>query len=79
VADAAIAVVDGDFGRVEDALAVDQLLSSLGPRQRELVHPRYRDELKQREIAERLGVSQMRVSRELRRVIAHLGVLAGAA
>jgi RNA polymerase sigma-B factor len=52
-------VIDRD--EIEDALAI------LGPRDRETVRLRYFDEALQREIGDRIGVSQMQVSRILNR------------
>ncbi len=44
-------------------------LAQLSPRDRQVLVWRFRDECSQREIGERLGVSQMQVSRILRRVL----------
>lgn len=53
------------LARVEDAAVVDDLLSVLEPRERLMVKLRYFEEMSQREISERLGISQMHVSRLL--------------
>jgi RNA polymerase sigma-B factor len=50
-----------------DSHTVEQLLQRLPERERAVVALRYREELSQREIAARVGVSQMQVSRMLRR------------
>ena len=55
-----------DFER-DDAL--NRAMDGLDPRKREIVRLRFFDNLSQREIAERLGVSQMTVSREERRAL----------
>jgi RNA polymerase sigma-B factor len=60
------------FERVDDAVALDSLLGLLPPRERLVVVLRFRDDLLQREIAARLGVSQMQVSRTLARALATL-------
>jgi RNA polymerase sigma-B factor len=57
---------DPGYAGVEVRLVVDQLAASLTERSREVVRLRYREELHQREIAERIGCSQMTVSRMLR-------------
>jgi len=63
---------DEGFGRVEDALLFDRLLSGLSDRERAIIQLRFREDLTQREIGERLGISQMHVSRLLRQGIAQL-------
>jgi RNA polymerase sigma-B factor len=65
------------FALVDDAVAVDALLDLLPERERRVLTLRFREDLLQREIAERLGISQMQVSRVLGRAIATLRLLAG--
>ena len=64
---------DPGFGRAEDAATVDQLLQVLAPREREVLRLRFSEDLTQQEIGERIGVSQMHVSRLIRQAIARLG------
>jgi RNA polymerase sigma-B factor len=59
--------VDVGFARVADSQVVERLIDVLPPREREIVRLRFYDELSQSEIAERVGLSQMHVSRLLRR------------
>ena len=63
---------DAGLGRVEDALWIEQLAEDLTPREREILRLRFVEDLVQREIAERVGLSQMHVSRVLRQALAHL-------
>ncbi len=60
---------DQDLFRVEDKLVVDRLLAELAPRERLMVRLRFFEEMTQSEIAERLGISQMHVSRLLSRCL----------
>lgn len=53
--------------RLEDRDEVGRLLSTLGPREREIIRLRFYEHLSQEQIAERVGLSQMHVSRLLRR------------
>ena len=53
------------YGRVEERAVIARLLGRLPPREREIIHLRFDEELTQAEIAERVGVSQMHVSRLL--------------
>jgi RNA polymerase sigma-B factor len=64
------------YWRVEDAAGVEGLLRFLTPRQQEVVRLRFTEELTQREIGERVGVSQMQVSRILREAIERLREIA---
>jgi len=63
---------DPHFERTEVRLAVESLLATLNPSDRRIVELRFFDELTQDEIAARLGVSQMQVSRLIRRALDHL-------
>jgi RNA polymerase sigma-B factor len=63
---------DAGLDRVEDALWIEQLAGSLTSREREVLRLRFVEDLVQREIAERVGISQMHVSRVLRQALAHL-------
>ena len=68
-----------DVDRTEARLLVQPLLASLGSRDRELIHLRFTEELSQREIALRLGMTQVQVSRCLQRLLVQLrGALAEA-
>ena len=60
---------DAGPGRVENELLVERLLAALPPRERLIVRLRFFDELTQSEIADRLGISQMHVSRLLARCL----------
>jgi RNA polymerase sigma-B factor len=57
---------------VELRMLVAQLLDTLPRREAEIVRLRFYDELTQSEIAERLGISQMHVSRLIRRCLLEL-------
>jgi RNA polymerase sigma-B factor len=59
-------------GRVEMRLLVDQLLDTLPEREAEIMRLRFYEELTQSQIAERLGISQMHVSRLMRRCLLDL-------
>ncbi|MFF3229052.1 SigB/SigF/SigG family RNA polymerase sigma factor [Nocardia suismassiliense] len=57
---------------VEEAMVVRPLIAQLTARERRVLIWRYRDSMTQAQIADRLGVSQMQVSRILMRVLATL-------
>ena len=65
---------DESLARVDDRVCLGAALSGLDADERQLLTLRYADELTQREIGMRLGISQMQVSRALRRVVSHLRV-----
>ncbi len=69
---------DPGFRRAEDAATVDQLLQVLAPREREVLRLRFSEDLTQQEIGDRIGVSQMHVSRLIRQAISRLGEAADA-
>lgn len=60
---------DGGFEHVEDRDAVEDLMDTLEPREREIVRLRFYENLSQDDIARQVGISQMHVSRLLRRSI----------
>ncbi|MFF0222936.1 RNA polymerase sigma factor SigF [Streptomyces sp. NPDC004629] len=57
---------------VEDFQSLAPLIEDLGERDRQILHLRFVEEATQAEIGERLGCSQMHVSRLIKRVIARL-------
>jgi RNA polymerase sigma-B factor len=61
-----------EISRSEDRAALEQLGHVLSDRDWEVVRLRFQEDLLQREIAERMGVSQMQVSRILRDSIGRL-------
>jgi RNA polymerase sigma-B factor len=63
---------DGNYDLVDDRLAMESVLPSLGDREREVLRLRFAEELPQTEIAERIGCSQMHISRLLRRSLDQL-------
>jgi RNA polymerase sigma-B factor len=69
---------DDRYDGVLQRSALARGLSALTPRERLIVKLRFEDELKQREIADRLGISQMHVSRLLRRTLDRLRIVATA-
>ncbi|MFJ8586639.1 RNA polymerase sigma factor SigF [Streptomyces sp. NPDC093595] len=57
---------------VEDFHALAPMIAALDERERQILHMRFVDELTQSQIGERLGVSQMHVSRLLSRTLSRL-------
>ena len=67
-----IGTQDTDLELVEDFHALAPLIAELGERDRQIIHMRFVEEYTQAQIGERLGVSQMHVSRLLSRTLARL-------
>jgi RNA polymerase sigma-B factor len=65
----ATATFERGFSMVDDEAMVAELLATLPERERKIVELRFFDELSQSEIAARVGVSQMHVSRLLRKAV----------
>jgi RNA polymerase sigma-B factor len=63
---------DQGFDRAESRAVLDGLCVGLSARAREVLRMRFEEDMTQAEIGERLGVSQMQVSRIIRQTIAHL-------
>ena len=61
-----LAVPDRELDAVDDLLSLSSALRELSERERTILRLRFIDELTQTEIAERIGLSQMHVSRLLR-------------
>jgi RNA polymerase sigma-B factor len=61
-----------DYSESDARVLISQLGADLDDRERELLRLRFQEDLTQREIGERLGCSQMHVSRMLRTVMARL-------
>ncbi|GHE41425.1 RNA polymerase sigma factor SigF [Streptomyces cellulosae] len=67
-----IGTEDAALGLVEDFHALAPMIAELDERERKIVHWRFVEELTQAEIGERLGCSQMHVSRLLSRTLKRL-------
>jgi RNA polymerase sigma-B factor len=63
---------DVELDRVERVLTLNSALDVLGDRDREILHLRFKEELTQAAIGERVGLSQMHVSRLIRQALAQL-------
>ena len=64
-----LGVEEAGYAEFEQKDAIRRAMDGLEPRQREIIRLRYYENLSQREIAGRLNVSQMTVSREERRAL----------
>jgi RNA polymerase sigma-B factor len=62
-----VGTVDEGYALVDTSTSLAAAVKQLRRSDREVLALRYREDLKQSEIAERIGVSQMQVSRILRR------------
>ena len=62
----AVGAEDPGFRLAEDAATVDRLMRVLSEREREVLRLRFEEDLTQSEIGQRVGVSQMHVSRLIR-------------
>jgi RNA polymerase sigma-B factor len=70
-----LGVEEGRFELIEDGMAIAPVLRALPPRERAILRLRFADDLTQAEIADRLEISQMHVSRLLRRSLARIRVV----
>jgi RNA polymerase sigma-B factor len=68
---------DGRYELVELDATLTQVLDHIPPRERRILHMRFVGDLTQTEIAVRTGISQMQVSRLLRRSLEELRALTG--
>jgi len=73
----AIGDEDQRLGLVDDQTTIFAAAKHLPQREREILYPRFGEDLTQSEIADRVGVSQMQVSRLLRRSLQRLRQLTG--
>ena len=71
--------VDVSYEVADDRDLLSRLVGQLPPADRELLHLRFGEQLSQSEIAGRIGVSQMHVSRRLTRTLEKLRTLAATA
>ena len=60
------------YRQAEDSATVESMVSVLSDREREILRLRFVEDLTQSEIGDRMGLSQMHISRLLRRAIAQL-------
>ncbi len=73
-----LGVIDPGYGLLEDRTVAEELVARLPEREREIVRMRFYENLTQSEIADRVGISQMHVSRLLRRSFETLRAAASA-
>jgi RNA polymerase sigma-B factor len=66
---------DDGFARAEHRVSLNRALSALPARERTIIKLRFDRELTQSEIARALGISQMHVSRLLRRALERMEVV----
>jgi RNA polymerase sigma-B factor len=67
-----MAITDDGYARAEDRRFLDDLARVLPARDREILRLRFEEDLTQAEIGERVGLSQMHVSRLIRDALANL-------
>jgi RNA polymerase sigma-B factor len=73
-----LASTEHGFDLTEDRATLAQLLRAITPREREALRLHFQENLTQRQIGQRIGVSQMQTSRIIRRSIARLRTAARA-
>jgi RNA polymerase sigma-B factor len=73
-----LGIVEEGFALAEDRATIEHLMRSITPRERAVLHLRFAEDLTQAEIGERIGVSQMQVSRIIRQSVARLRAYASA-
>lgn len=66
------AVVDADLTSSDDSMLLEDIVSDFSSRERDIIRMRFEEGLTQSEIAQQLGISQVQVSRLLRRTLARI-------
>ena len=74
-----VGAADEGYETVEDVATIRPLIAALTARERVVIELRFGEDMSQREIGERVGVSQMHVSRILRRALREIRDAAEAA
>lgn len=72
-----LGALDDGFTTAESRATLDSLMAGLSPRSKEVLRLRFEQDLTQARIGERVGVSQMQVSRLIRQALAHMRNAAG--
>src|SRR3954464_14732060 len=67
-----LGTADPELGRAEMRVLLDSAFDVLSDRDREILRLRFEEDMTQTEISERIGVSQMQVSRLIRQALARL-------
>src|SRR3954465_2362674 len=67
-----LGTADPELGRAEIRVLLDDAFDILSDRDREILRLRFEEDMTQTEISERIGVSQMQVSRLIRQALARL-------
>ena len=60
------------FALAEDRATIERVMRVITPREREILRLRFAEDLTQAEIGERVGISQMQVSRVIRQALGRL-------
>ena len=63
------ATEDAELAASDDRIVLEEAIADFSPRERDVIRMRFVDGLTQVEIAERMGISQVQVSRLLRRTL----------
>jgi RNA polymerase sigma-B factor len=71
-----IGAADRGYERAEDRAVIDRLTEGLAARTRLILQLRFEEDLTQNQIGERVGLSQMQVSRTIRSTLRRLGAMA---
>jgi RNA polymerase sigma-B factor len=73
-----VGIDEHGFDRAEERATLEQLMSTVTPREREVLRMRFEHDMTQAEIGAVIGVSQMQVSRVIRQAISRLRAAADA-
>jgi RNA polymerase sigma-B factor len=68
----AIGIEERGFALAEDRATIDHVMRVITPREREVLRLRFAEDLTQAEVGERVGLSQMQVSRIIRQALGRL-------
>ena len=66
------AMEDDDLSATDDRMLLEGIIEDFSTREKDIIRMRFEDGLTQSEIADRLGISQVQVSRLLRRTLARI-------